>query len=87
MYLSGHSSQPRVVEIVSQFVTGVYSDLERFVRGHQHCGTMTASLTLPRLSGYRVTVTCSCGLIFERWVTDKAATADLIASDLLCLPN
>ncbi len=41
---------------------------------------MTASLTLPGSSGYRVTVKCSCGVSFERWVTAEAATADLIAS-------
>jgi hypothetical protein len=81
MYLSGHASQLRVVEVVSRFVTGVYPDLERFVRDHQPCGTMTAHLTLPG------SVQCSCGVTFERWVTETAATADLIASDLPCLPN
>jgi len=34
MYLPRHSSQLRIVEIVSRFVTGVYPDLEQFVRDH-----------------------------------------------------
>ena len=87
MYLFVHSSRFTIATVVSRFVTGVYSDLERFVRDHQTCRTMTASLTMPSSNPYRVTVQCSCGVTFERWVTAEAAIADLIASDLPCLPN
>jgi hypothetical protein len=65
----------------------MYSHLEAFVRAHQPCGEMTAEMTPPDGDGYLVSVTCSCGMVFERWVTPEVATADLIGSGLPCLPN
>jgi hypothetical protein len=54
------------------------ADIEEFV--HDHCphGPMTADATEePAWNGYRLTVACSCGVVFERWVTSEEADRDL----------
>jgi hypothetical protein len=38
---------------------------------------MTGDATESRPSGYRLTVACVCGMVFERWVTPADADADL----------
>ena len=50
------------------------ADLEEFVRDHCLHGTLTGDATEPAWNGYMVTAACSCGLIFERWVTSQADT-------------
>jgi len=45
------------------------ADLEVFVHDHQPHGSMTADATKPASNGYRLTVACVCGVVFERWVT------------------
>jgi hypothetical protein len=39
---------------------------------------MTADATEPAGNGYLLTVACSCGVVFERWVTPEEADADLL---------
>ena len=34
--------------------------------------------TEPAWNGYRLTVACACGVVFERWVTPEEADADLL---------
>ena len=41
----------------------VCADLEEFVHGHRPHGPLTADAT-PAWNGYRLTVACSCGVIF-----------------------
>jgi len=53
------------------------ADLEQFVCDHRPHGQMTGDATTPAWNGYRLTVTCSCGVVFERWVTPEEADADL----------
>jgi hypothetical protein len=43
------------------------AELEEFVRGHRRHGTMTGDATAPAWNGYRITVACACGVVFERW--------------------
>jgi hypothetical protein len=39
---------------------------------------MTGDATEPASNGYRLTVACACGVVFERWVTPEDADADLV---------
>jgi hypothetical protein len=55
------------------------ADLEEFVRDHRLHGALTADATKPPQNGYRLTVACSCGVAFERWITPEDADADLIS--------
>ncbi len=61
------------------------SDLEEFVRDHRPHGTLTGDATEPVRNGYRLTVACPCGVVFERWVTPEDAAADLVWSHLVAL--
>jgi hypothetical protein len=45
------------------------ADLEDFVHDHRPHGPLTADATEPAWNGYLLTVACSCGVVFERWVT------------------
>jgi hypothetical protein len=44
---------------------------------HPH-GPLTGDATKPAWNGYLLTVACSCGVVFERWITPEDADADLI---------
>jgi hypothetical protein len=59
------------------------ADLEAFVRDHRPHGGMTGDATQPAWNGYRLTVACACGVVFERWVTPEEADADLVRLALL----
>jgi hypothetical protein len=39
---------------------------------------VTGDATEPASNGYRLTVACACGVVFERWVTPEHGDADLI---------
>jgi hypothetical protein len=39
---------------------------------------MTGDATEPASNGYRLTVACGCGVVFERWVTPEDAQDDLV---------
>ena len=54
------------------------ADLEAFVHNHHQHGGMTGDATQPATNGYRLTVACTCGVVFERWVTPEEADADLL---------
>jgi hypothetical protein len=49
-----------------------------FVSEHCPHGTLTSDATAPAWNGYRLTVACPCGVVFERWVTSEEADADLL---------
>ena len=53
------------------------ADLEEFVHDHRPHGTLTADATEPERNGYLLTVACTCGVVFERWVTPEDAELDL----------
>ena len=61
---------------------GVFQELEEFVAAHRACGTLVGDADAPTPGGYRLWVVCSCGGIFERWVSPEAAERDLIWSSL-----
>jgi hypothetical protein len=54
------------------------ADLEEFVRDHRPHGTRTGDATAPAWNGYLLTVACTCGVVFERWVTPVEADRDLL---------
>jgi len=54
------------------------ADLEEFVHDHRPHGGMTGDATEPAWSGYRLTVACACGVVFDRWVTPEDADTDLL---------
>ena len=58
-------------------------DLHEFVSNHCPHGHLTADATTPAWNGYLLTVTCLCGVVFERWVTPEDADADLFCLALL----
>jgi hypothetical protein len=57
---------------------GLIRDLEEFVGDHRAHGTLTGDATEPTENGYRLTVACRCGVVFERWVTQQEAAADVV---------
>jgi hypothetical protein len=53
-------------------------ELEVFFRDHRALGSLAADATEPARNGYLLTVACSCGVVFGRWVTPQEAEADLL---------
>jgi hypothetical protein len=60
----------------------LFADLEEFAHDHHPHGPLTADATEPAWNGSRLTVACSRGVTFERWVTPQDATVDLLRADL-----
>jgi len=59
------------------------ADLEVFVQDHRPHGQMTGDATEPAWNGYRLTVACACGVVFERWVTSEEADTELLRLAML----
>jgi hypothetical protein len=57
-------------------------DLTEFVQDHRPHGRLVGDASEPGRHGYYVTVACPCGVVFERWVTDQDAAADLLQLEL-----
>jgi hypothetical protein len=58
------------------------AELEEFVGDHRSHGTLTCDATEPVWNGYMLTAACSCGVVFERWVS-LDAELELVRSALL----
>jgi hypothetical protein len=56
----------------------LFADLEEFAQDHRPHGSLAADATEPVWHGYLLTVACSCGVVFERWVTPEDAELDLL---------
>jgi len=54
------------------------ADLADFIADHRPHGSLIAEATEPAWNGYLLTVACSCGVVFERWVTPEDADLDLV---------
>jgi hypothetical protein len=54
------------------------ADFEQFASDHRVHGPLTANATEPAGNGYLLTVTCSCGVLFGRWITPEEAELDLL---------
>jgi hypothetical protein len=57
------------------------AELADFVTRHRLCSGLTGDATEPEASGYLATVSCSCGVVFLRWVTVEQAADELVMSD------
>jgi hypothetical protein len=57
----------------------ITDDIEEFIRLHREHGRLVSGATEPTLTGYRVTITCPCGVVFIRHVTAGEAAIDLAA--------
>ena len=66
---------------------GTFRDLEEFVLAHRACDTLTGGADNRTADGYLLWVACSCGEVFERWVTPEAAEHDLLWSRLFAFPS
>jgi hypothetical protein len=53
-------------------------DLAEFIQDHRPHGPLSADATEPAWNGYLLTVACSCGVVFGRWVTPEHAELDLL---------
>jgi hypothetical protein len=56
----------------------LFADLEEFVHDHRPHGPLTADATEPAWNDYLLIVTCSCGVVFGRWITPEGAELDLL---------
>jgi hypothetical protein len=54
----------------------VAGDLQEFDTLHRPHGELTAQAGKKTLNGYRLRVTCACGVVFERWVTPEERGVD-----------
>ena len=50
-----------------------FADVEQFGREHGGCGGITPSAAPQPSGGFLLTLTCTCGATFERWVTPEEA--------------
>jgi hypothetical protein len=53
------------------------ADVKAFTTDHQPHGELTGDADEPTPTGYRLWITCPCGVTFERWVFPDDAAADL----------
>ena len=60
----------------------VTDDLELFVDEHRAPGRLVGDASALTPNGYRLSVSCACGVTFERWVTPQDADVDLLLADL-----
>jgi hypothetical protein len=60
----------------------MFDELERFVSAHRGCGALSADVDELTETGYGLQVACSCGAVFERWITLERAECDLLYSRL-----
>jgi hypothetical protein len=65
----------------------MFEEVERFMTAHRPCGELTAAVDEPMETGYGLQVACSCGCVFEQWVTPEMADDDLLRSRLFAFPN
>jgi hypothetical protein len=59
------------------------ADVKAFITDHQPHGQPTGDADEPTSHGYRLWITCPCGVTFERWITPEDAAEDLVALALL----
>jgi hypothetical protein len=57
----------------------ITDDIRDFIGLHREHGQLVGDATEPTLTGYRVTITCPCGVVFVRHVTAGEALVDLSA--------
>lgn len=59
--------------------------LADFITRHRPCGQLIGDDTEPAPEGYMLSIVCSCGVVFMRWVTPEkggARVSDVRLGDL-----
>jgi len=64
-------------DALASTIAVLFADLAEFIEHHRPCGTLTGDATRVTEVGYTVTVTCSCGVVFQRWIGVEEAAHDL----------
>lgn len=59
------------------------AEFEELVGDHRPHGPLSVDATEPAWNGYLLTVACSCGVLFGRWVTPMDAELDLLRAATL----
>ena len=68
-------------------MAGIYSELRGFVLAHRDCtGDRRTEVDPTTPDGYRLLLTCGCGVEFKRWVPNDADDG-LLRSALLAFEN
>ena len=65
----------------------VLADVEDFVARHGVGVSSSRTSAGPTPAGYSLTIACSCGVVFERWVLAQDAEEDLLRSGLSAFEN
>jgi len=52
--------------------------IEAFVLQHDPCGELEGTATPATAEGYRLVLTCSCGVQLDSWITPSEATQALM---------
>jgi hypothetical protein len=52
--------------------------IEAFVLQHDPCGELEGTATPATTEGYRLVLTCSCGVQLDSWITPREATLALM---------
>lgn len=73
--MHGFGAGPRGREWCEMTVT---ADLEDFVETHRPHGPLDGDTGDLTPNGHRLTVACSCGVTFHRWVTPQEAVEELV---------
>ena len=76
--LDGRGGPVAVSDQRSRPTMTLLADFEQFASDHRVHGPLTANATEPAGNGYLLTVTCSCGVLFGRWITPEEAELDLL---------
>lgn len=63
----------------------MYVELEEFIRAHRGCGRITGDAGTVPAKGFLVSISCSCGGVFERAVAPEEAQTELVKTRLLML--
>ena len=79
---SGDLCSYRVIDSLARSccdgLVSTLGDLAEFIEDHRSHGSLTGKATKPEWNGDQLTVTWSCGVVFERWVTPWDAELDLL---------
>ncbi len=58
-------------------MTTLAADLIDFVGMHRAHGQLESDTGTLMVNGYRLAITCACGVVFTRWITPEEAAEDL----------
>ena len=81
--LGRHAERHVAASAIPGLALKLLQELEQFSTDHRPHGTLTCDASTPAWNGYLLTVSCPCGVVFERWITLADAELDLFRLALL----